>query len=409
MQDFIELSTVELDFDIKPNDWTTGSLILSYDPGTSVFPTVDNFTTTVDRINVERATITVGDVQRFPLYLRAGRDVLLFGTATGVARVDTLSITGPLSADLFESRQDFVGIGFEFPTPPLAPLPPPVVVPPVRPQVVNPLVGSLARSFGYAPPPARPQPLTPTPQPPVPPPFYGSIHVFNGDPDLAPKHRVGQYLNASLGHRNQGSCGRSYDELRGSYLCPWSYDFRVDYISSIFDSNFLREEYRAFLGQIGTVPGIAASLRASAGPFSFTGEFGTALRSTDFQDDVGRRIQIAPAAWQASLAYQFDWNPWVDKIGEQGSYVALTYSGTSDMAGVTQLVRRVGRPRKQFLGDPNRVGFLPRTRLALTAGEWVLDGVELAIEFSADWDYGRKDGGTGRVASGVFTSLTLHF
>jgi uncharacterized coiled-coil protein SlyX len=399
-QETIELSTAELDFDIKIGDWVFGSLILDYDPGTSVlFQTPEGFPTGADRFTVNRALITVGDPQLFPFFIRAGRDVLDFGTATGIARLDTLSLSGPLTTDAFETREDFVTLGFALPTPPLAPLPPPVAIPPVQPMVVNPLVRSAVDFLGYAPPITRPRPLVAVQRPPIPPPFYGNITFYHGNREALPNRRIGQNINASLGYFALGSCGRNYEELLGSWFCPWSIDFHVDYLSSVFDSNFLRFGYRPFLQEIGTVPGLAASLKASFGPFYLVGEFNTATKVASFVDAAGRRQRINPAAWQVSFGYQFDWNPWVEKVGEQGTYVALTYSGTKDLAGATQLVN----------GEATRVGSLPRSRLAFTVGEWVFPNLRLATELQIDWDYTRRDGGTGKTGTGIFTSLLLTF
>ncbi len=399
-RDFIELSTAELDFDIRVGEWATGSLIVAYDPGTNVlFPTIDGSRAGVDRFNVDRATITLGDTQRFPLYARAGRDVLPFGSSTGIARADSLSISGPLSTDLFESRQDHIALGFALPTPDLGPQPPGVVVPPVQSVGVSPLFSSVSRWMGYRPPPTRPQPLSPTQPAPMAPPFYGSAYVFNGDPDVATDRRATDNYGATIGYRTQGSCGESYDNLRRSLVCPWAFDFHVDYVSSVFDSNFLRNEYRRFLPRIGTIDGVAAVLRTAFGPFSLVAEYSQSLGKAKFTDDGGRSISITPAAWQLGLGYQFDWNPWVEKVGDQGTFVAITWSGTSDMAGISALQD----------GSLTRVGNLPRQRLALTAGEWIMDGVKLAGEFLVSWDYAKSEGGTGNVTAGVLTSLTLNY
>jgi hypothetical protein len=399
-QEFTELNTAELDFDVKLSDWLFGSLIVSHDQGTSpLFTTSQGFSQGVDRLNVDRATITVGDPQLFPLYFRGGRDVLHFGTSTGVARLDTLSLTGPLSTEAFETRQDFVSIGFAFPTPELAPLPPPVVIPPVQPLVVNPLVNSAAQWMGYRQPVVPVQPLVAVRPPPFSPPLYGSISLFQGDRELAPKRGVGQNVNASVGYFTRGSCGRNYEDLRGSWLCPWSLDFHVDYVSSVFDSNFLRNAYRSFLTSIGTIPGTAAALKVSFGPFSLIGEYNTAIRTANLVDGAGRRVNLQPSAWQLSLGYQFDWNPWVEKVGEQGSFLSVAYSGTRDMAGVTDTVT----------GTAERVGFLPQSRLALTAGEWVLPNLRFATEVALNWDYARRDGGTGKTGLGLLSSLLLVF
>ncbi len=37
--------------------------------------------------------------------------------------------------------------------------------------------------------------------------------------------------------------------------------------------------------------------------------------------------------WQASIAYQFDWNPWVTEIGAQGDFVSLGYPAARTWPG----------------------------------------------------------------------------
>jgi hypothetical protein len=104
-------------------------------------------------------------------------------------------------------------------------------------------------------------------------------------------------------------------------------------------------------------------------------------------------------AWQLSLAYQFDWNPWVTEIGAQGTFISVGYSRSNDMEGATELIG----------GVPTRVGFVPRSRLFLTAGEWVMDGLKVTVEYSANWDYPLHSGGTGELAHGAFASVQLNF
>ena len=120
------------------------------------------------------------------------------------------------------------------------------------------------------------------------------------------------------------------------------------------------------------------------------------MKAARFTDDLSKPINIKPTAWQISLGYQLDWNPWVESIGAQGSFLALGYSESRDLAGVSRVVDSV----------TSRVGFVPKKRLLLTAGEWVLDGVKLAIEHSRNWDYTISEGGTGKTANGLFTTLT---
>jgi hypothetical protein len=176
-------------------------------------------------------------------------------------------------------------------------------------------------------------------------------------------------------------------------------DFHVDYVSSVFDSLFLQNEYGPFLRQIGRIPAMAASIKMTAGPFALVGEWNSALRGAKFNDGLGKPVSITPMAWQFALAYQFDWNPWVDTIGAQGDYIAIGYSGSQGLAGVTALEN----------DTQVRVGFVPQTRVTLTAGEWVLENLKLAVEYSLNWDYPKKNGGTGNFGNGFFSTMTYNF
>ena len=241
----------------------------------------------------------------------------------------------------------------------------------------------------------RPTRPTPVSFPPTPPPFDGGVYFYDSQ---IPGARRTQ-LNATAGFNTRGHCGRPYEELRGFGLCPWAINADVNYNSSLFDSQFLRDGYVAFLPQIGAIPGMAASVKASLGPFSVVGEWNGATKRARFLNDLGSPVAIKPSAWQVSLGYQFDWNPWVLAIGEQGTFVSVAYSQSSNLAGTTALIN----------GAPTRVGFVPKSRLLLTAGEWVLDTVRVAFEYALNQDYPTSQGGTGNSAPGYFVSLTYAF
>ncbi len=396
----IALSTAQLEFEVRVNPWTLGNLVIEYDPGTNVtFPTSNGFEASVDRINLDTAFIMVGDTQRFPPFLKAGRVVLPFGISTGSAWADVLSIENPLTVEVFETRKTAVGFGLAFPTPALRPATPPVAVPPVKPLVVNPLVSSISRSLGYQPPPERPKPLPLVFPAPAPPMFNAGVYFYSGNTETTTDGRanLARHVNANVGFNTRGHCGRRYDQLSSGGFCPWTIDLNLSYNSSVYDSLFLQAEYAAFLNQIGLVPGASASLKSSLGPVAIVAEWNGALDRTTFVDNAGRRVTMQPSAWQLSLGYQFDWNPWVETIGDQGTYVSVGYSQSADLAGVTQSIN----------GVPTRVGFVPQRRLILTGGEWVLDGLRLALEYSYNWDYPRSVGGvgTGNRAHGLFASL----
>jgi hypothetical protein len=399
-KDSLALGTVELDFDIKVSDWLKGAVVLTYDKGTDVlFPTSIGTIAGVDRITLDRTHILIGDEMQFPILARFGFEVLHFGTSTGVARVDTLSIGTPLTTQVFENRQTAAGIEFAFPTPPLTPPPAPVVIPPVRPLVLAPLVSRAARWLGYTPLPQRLTPPVPV-RPPVPlPPFYGSIMVYKGSEDFGPDRTDIQDFNASLGFRTRGHCGKFYEELQSSLVCPWTLDTHVDYSTNVFESIFLHSSYLRFLNQIGSVPGIAWSVKASFGPFAFVGEVNSAIDEAFFFDGLGISRNITPMTWQVALAYQFDWNPWMKEIGAQGNFISVAYSGSHDMAGAIALIN----------GVATRIGFVPENRLFITAGEWVMEDLKVAVEYSVSWDYSPSHGGTGEVVHGIFGLVQLNF
>lgn len=406
-QENLSLGTAELDFDIKLSDWLTGALVLHFDNGTgAIFPTGNQPVVPtniagvgVDRFTLDRTHISVGDLMQFPIAARFGVEVLHFGTSTGVARLDTLSIGTPLTTEVFENRQTAGGLEFAWPTPPRQPPPAPVVVPRVSPLVVAPAVSQLMRWLGYTPLPERPFRPTPVTFPFDPPPFYGSVMTYRGSESIIPGRTKIDDYNASLGFRTRGHCGVPYDQLTDSLICPWTIDFHVDYNTSVFESRFLHSSYLPFLSQIGGIPGVAASLKTSFGPFAFAGEVNAAIQDARFIDGLGIARNMMPITWQASIAYQFDWNPWVQEIGAQGDFISLGYSGSKDMAGVSILQD----------GVPTRIGFVPQHRLFLTGGEWVMDGLKVAVEYSANWDYPVSAGGTGKVAHGWFGLIQLNF
>lgn len=394
--DAVQLSTAELDFEIKLNDWVVGNLIVQDNPATNVvFPTGTAFST-VEGFVVDRATITIGDVQRFPLFAKVGRDALAFGTSTGVHRADVLSLENPLTIEVFETRRDSIGIGFALPTPAAGPPPQSIIVPPVRPMVLNPAFSAFARGIGYQPLPTRAKAPTPTPFTPEPPPFYGSFNVYDANTVAGISRRFDSSYNGRLGYHTGGHCGVPYDELKGSLFCPWGLDVSVDYISSVFDSTFLESSYNNFMNQFGQIPGAAVDLKMNFGPALLIAEYNTALKTARFVDDAAHKIGMKPAAWQVALGYQFDWNPWVETIGTQGTFVAVGYSRSQDLAGAA-LTTTAGL---------TRVGFVPESRLTLTAAEWVLDGLKLSLEYTHNWDYSTGKGGSGREADGILFGIS---
>lgn len=396
-QSALRLNTVELDLDIQVTPWSLASMKIDNNDGTGTpFGNTGSARSGVDRLTVDTASITIGDVQRFPLYLKAGRMNLAFGSSTGVHRSDVLSIESPLTTDAFDTKRTAIGFGFGLPTPALGRPAPAVIVPPVRPLVLEPLVSSFAHQLGYTPPPERPRRPTPVVLPTEPPPFYGSLTLYEGD-NIRGHRNFNRNLNARLGYRAGGHCGKRFSELSDSKLCPWSLDVNVDYLSSVFDSQFLEAEYSPFLATIGAVPGMATTLKLSLGPMLLVGEWNGAIQRAFFRDDTGASLRIKPSAWQVALGYQLGWNPWVETLGGQGTYLSFGYSQSRDFAGATQLIDNAS----------TRVGSLPRSRWMLTVGEWVQEALNVRLEYSGTKDFRVVDGGTG--ANGNLVQMTLTY
>jgi hypothetical protein len=397
---FIRLNTAQLDFEIQVNDWTLSSIILEYTDGVdTLFPTSDGDFAAVDRINIDTAFLDIGDPQRFWLRGRFGRMIVPFGISTGDPVADVLTLDDPLTVEVFESKADAIMIAAEFPTPKLGPPPPMVSPPPVKPQVLNPLFKKLARGLGYSPLPARPQPPTPMVPLPDPPPFFAGIYFFDSGTDREIRRPL-NHLGGTLGYVKKGRCAER--------LCPWSIDLNADFNTSVFDSRFLSFAYRPFLEDIGTVPGIALHAQGTIGPLAITLEYNGAINDAKFTIPgitvPDRRVVIRPTAWQVSLGYQIDFNPWVDKIGAQGTYIALGYSESRDLAGVMREVEFPDGSTEMF-----RIGDVPRRRYLVSVGEWVLDGLRFAVEYARIDDYPKREGGTGNSADGVFTQLTYEW
>ena len=403
----LALNTAELDFEIQPNDWAVGRLIIEYDAGTNALVTTNEGSElAIDRFLINTASITTGNPQRFPPFGTFGRVVVPFGISTGNPVADVLTIEDPLTIEVFETREDAILLGAAFPTPDLTPAAPPITPPPVKPLVFKPAGESLGRGLGYKPLPKRPRPPTrfiPTPAPPL---FNAGIFFYNGDTFKVVDggYEFREHFGATVGFRTKGDCGRPYEQ-RGAdgrrrwskFPCPWSIDVDVDYNNSVFDSDFLESEYQSFLSQIGFVRGMAASVKATLGAVSLVGEWNGAVEHAKFTDDVGTLVSIKPSAWQIALGYQFDWNPWVENIGEQGTYLTVGYSESQDLAGVSRLIN----------GKLTRVGVVPEKRFLLGAGEWISDNVRLSVEYSHIVDYSKSKRGTGRSADGIFMQLTF--
>src|SRR5437762_521589 len=96
------LATAEFDFEADVVDWAKAELSLQWDSAN-------------DTITVNEALITFAKPSKLPVYLKTGRGVVPFGISTGTtvaARLEeSLTITGPLTIEVFETKEDYAQLG----------------------------------------------------------------------------------------------------------------------------------------------------------------------------------------------------------------------------------------------------------------------------------------------------------
>lgn len=288
----IALEAAELDFEITLHECARGFVAIEYDGD-------------YEEILIKEAFAIFGDTDWYPYFVQIGRIFVPFGIGTGALVGDTLSISDPLTIDIFETREDVILVG--------------------------------ARSNG----------------------FYGGIYVFNGDTFRNWRHdHIDQYGGTIRYHHEN---------------CRYSINAGFDVISSVLDSDNIRDEIPEALYAGGYPKGLAAHVRLFSRGFSLIAEFnGTFKRRTFYvageDDEPPMKVKLEPKAWQLELGYQRE-------IFCKTTYVAANYSESRGM-----------------------YGYFPRSRFLATFGRWIYEDVLLALEYGHDVDYPVKHGGTGGTA-----------
>ncbi len=292
----IALETAELDFEISLTDWDVCELALEWDPDD-------------DKFTVKEAFVTFGNLDCFPWFLQTGRVFVPFGISTGAVVGDTLTITDPLTIEIFETREDVLLIGYE--------------------------------RYG----------------------LHASAYVFNGDTNSGGGNDHIEHYGGTIRY--------------GKEFCNMSYGVGIDYLSSIFDSDSLTEEFPEAL-EARYAPGIALHGRLFLNGFSLILEYNGALRSVKFMED-DEDLKLAPQAWQVELGYS-------TKICCKDTYFSLNYSESHDLEGIF--------PRRRFLAN---------------IGIWFYDSILLGFEYGHDVDYSESHGGTGNTADFLISQLTYEW
>ena len=91
----ITLATVELGLDAMINQWVSGHILLLWEEDDT------------EEVVVDEGTITIGNIEKFPLYLTAGKMYVPFGN------FESNMIQDPFTLELGETRESAVLLGFE--------------------------------------------------------------------------------------------------------------------------------------------------------------------------------------------------------------------------------------------------------------------------------------------------------
>lgn len=94
----IVLDSAELDFEITVVDWAKGFLSFEWEDEEEL-------------VSVKEAFVLLGGTKCYPFFVLAGRVYVPFGIGTGAVVGDTLSVSDPLTIDIFETREDVVILG----------------------------------------------------------------------------------------------------------------------------------------------------------------------------------------------------------------------------------------------------------------------------------------------------------
>ncbi len=92
----VSLATVEIGLDAQISEWSSTHVLLLYEEGEED-----------DHVIVDEGTITLGNMDKFPLYFAAGKMYVPFGS------FETNMISDPLTLEMGETNDTAVQIGFE--------------------------------------------------------------------------------------------------------------------------------------------------------------------------------------------------------------------------------------------------------------------------------------------------------
>jgi len=157
----------------------------------------------------------------------------------------------------------------------------------------------------------------------------------------------------------------------------FSFSAGLDFISSVFESQALSEEFPEAL-EAQYSPGFAAHIRYFKSGFSLIMEIDKAISKTSFtQEDEA--LELTPMAWMIEVGY-------ARELFGKETYFAINYSESYDLNGA-----------------------FPKSRLLVSIGRWIHKDVRLAFEYGHNVDYPESSGGTGQTADSFLSQLAIEW
>ncbi len=262
----ITLATAEVDVNAKLNDYASGKIVLLWEEDET------------EPVDVDEGYIMLGNTDKFPLYLKAGRMYVPFGN------FETNFISDPLTLELGEIQESAVLAGFYY------------------------------KGIDF------------------------SVYAFNPDIDEAGDNddRIrswGATLTLEFGPYSPGEPGSEAHQEYNNHILRIlpegaSLTMQFSYLNNIADT----DDFKDYMSDNGWnkvkdyVSGFHAFLMAEFKGFNFISEYVTALskfKKSDF-GGIGRRFQ--PKTWNFELGYTFPY--WKNKE----LTVAVKYEGSDEAA-----------------------------------------------------------------------------
>ena len=190
--------------------------------------------------------------------------------------------------------------------------------------------------------------------------IHASVYAFNGDTTEGDSSSTIEQYGAHAGYEV------SNDDVQ--LQCD------VSYVSSLFDSDNLTDEFGAAATDGDYVAGLGLHTMVGFSGLTIIGEYVAALEDLDVAGD-----KIDPYTFNVETAYSAN-------LLQHETTFAIAFQGSKDLAG-----------------------FLPEERYLASVGFNLYEDTALMLEYAYDEDYSTSDGGTGDNAESVTAQLAYEF